>query len=212
MSTTTTTTRRTVSCGFCQETGHNRRTCPHNNNVTIRKKKKTWKRRIQYESKDYDCSICFEDCKKKGCELECGHRFHTKCLFTWLSKNDTCPNCRAKVPELKKTNVDNKDYYVLSYKNAEYQTIFDIHSIGFYATEAELEYLFNELKKGFKSKEELKLNIGKTTIMFRKFMKSNIYISNLDGSGSWFSIPPNLFYELFGKKYDKKEFKSYLKS
>lgn len=114
--------------------------------------------------------------------------------------------------ELKKTNVDNKDYYVLSYKNAEYQTIFDIHSIGFYATEAELEYLFNELKKGFKSKEELKLNIGKTTIMFRKFMKSNIYISNLDGSGSWFSIPPNLFYELFGKKYDKKEFKSYLKS
>lgn len=101
---TTTTTRRTVSCGFCQETGHNRRTCPHNNNVTIRKKNKTWKRRIQYESKDYDCSICFEDCKKKGCELECGHRFHTKCLFTWLSKNDTCPNCRAKVPELKKTN------------------------------------------------------------------------------------------------------------
>ena len=95
--------RRVITCGFCQEEGHNRRTCPSNRNVTIRKKK-TWKRRVQkqYESDDHDCSICFEDCKKKGCELECGHRFHTKCIFTWLSKNDTCPLCRGEVKELKR--------------------------------------------------------------------------------------------------------------
>ena len=61
-------TRRVITCGFCQEEGHNRRTCPSNRNVTIRKKK-TWRRRLQkqYETEDYDCSICFEDCKKKGC-------------------------------------------------------------------------------------------------------------------------------------------------
>ena len=96
-------TRRVITCGFCQEEGHNRRTCPSNRNVTIRKKK-TWKRRVQkqYETEDHDCSICFEDCKKKGCELECGHRFHTKCIFTWLSKNDTCPLCRGEVKELKR--------------------------------------------------------------------------------------------------------------
>ena len=114
--------------------------------------------------------------------------------------------------ELKKTNIGNKDFYMLSYRNAEYQTVVDTHNIGFNATESELEYLFNELKKGFKSDEELKLNIGETTIMFKKYMKSNIYIANLDGSGSWFSVPPNLFYELFGKEYNKKEFKLFLKS
>ncbi len=98
------TTRRVITCGFCQEEGHNRRTCPNNNNVTVRKKKKTWRRRVkkQYETEDHDCSICFEDCKKKGCELECGHRFHTKCIFQWLSKNDTCPLCRGEVKELKR--------------------------------------------------------------------------------------------------------------
>ena len=97
-------TRRVITCGFCQEEGHNRRTCPNNNNVTVRKKKKTRKRRVkkQYETEDHDCSICFEDCKKKGCELECGHRFHTKCIFKWLSKNDTCPLCRGEVKELKR--------------------------------------------------------------------------------------------------------------
>ena len=45
-----------------------------------------------------------------------------------------------------------------------------------------------------------------------KSMKGNIYLSNLDGSGSWFSVPPNLFYKLFGKEYNKKEFKLFLKS
>jgi hypothetical protein len=47
------------------------------------------------------CSICFDECKDKTCTLECGHTFHTKCIFTWFNKNNTCPMCRAEVKEMK---------------------------------------------------------------------------------------------------------------
>ena len=99
---------RTVTCGFCQRQGHNRRTCPVRSdlqrNVTIRPKKKEKKitqLKKEFESDDHDCSICFEDCKKKGCELECGHKFHSKCIFKWFSGgHNTCPMCRSEVNEM----------------------------------------------------------------------------------------------------------------
>jgi len=46
------------------------------------------------------CSVCFDDCTGKTCTLECGHKFHTKCIFTWFNKNNNCPLCRAEVKEL----------------------------------------------------------------------------------------------------------------
>ena len=29
--------------------------------------------------------------------LDCKHYFHRKCIKKWLDKNNTCPNCRAKI-------------------------------------------------------------------------------------------------------------------
>jgi hypothetical protein len=49
------------------------------------------------------CSICKEDILKSESksETECKHVFHSKCLFTWLSKgsNKNCPNCRRPMVE-----------------------------------------------------------------------------------------------------------------
>ena len=50
------------------------------------------------------CCICMNECKNKTCTLECGHIFHTNCIFKWFNKNNNCPICRAEVPELKKDN------------------------------------------------------------------------------------------------------------
>ena len=102
---------KTVKCGHCGIQGHNRRTCSMRN-VTIRRKVNKIKKikKIILRKKPAPapakpvvetCSICFDDCKGKTCTLECGHTFHTKCIFTWFNKNNNCPLCRAEVKELK---------------------------------------------------------------------------------------------------------------
>lgn len=43
------------------------------------------------------CSICHNQINKdKSVYTECGHRFCSKCFFTWMKENTTCPNCRAQ--------------------------------------------------------------------------------------------------------------------
>jgi hypothetical protein len=42
------------------------------------------------------CTICLEPCLI-GIELECGHKFHKKCIQKWTSLKKTCPNCRVSV-------------------------------------------------------------------------------------------------------------------
>lgn len=53
------------------------------------------------------CSICSEDCEGKICILDCGHEFHTKCIFTWFKKKNNCPMCRAEVTEFVKEDGPN---------------------------------------------------------------------------------------------------------
>ena len=80
--------KRIVKCGSCGDTGHNKKTCV---------------KRILKQPEYKSCAICMDDCKEKTCTLECGHMFHTKCIFTWFKKNNNCPMCRAEVPEMKQT-------------------------------------------------------------------------------------------------------------
>lgn len=43
------------------------------------------------------CSICHNQIDKdKSVYTECGHRFCSKCFFTWMKENTTCPNCREQ--------------------------------------------------------------------------------------------------------------------
>ena len=86
--------KRVVKCGSCGEKGHNKKTCKH----IAMLKPSSPRQQPKYEL----CPICMDDCKGKTCTLECGHTFHTKCIFTWFKKNNNCPCCRAEVPEMKK--------------------------------------------------------------------------------------------------------------
>ena len=48
------------------------------------------------------CRICLDDlCSTENnkMDLECGHSFHQNCLDEWRKENNTCPICRAEVPE-----------------------------------------------------------------------------------------------------------------
>ena len=46
-----------------------------------------------------DCCICYSEIPNARTTLECGHSFCTKCILTWFQRNNSCPMCRAMVPE-----------------------------------------------------------------------------------------------------------------
>ncbi len=54
----------------------------------------------KYNKQDI-CSICLENIQKndKSQYTECGHRFHTHCLYDWLMLNNTCPICRHEITD-----------------------------------------------------------------------------------------------------------------
>ena len=45
---------------------------------------------------DEVCGICFEPFRNIT-KITCGHRFCNDCIFEWLDRNNSCPNCRKVV-------------------------------------------------------------------------------------------------------------------
>ena len=45
------------------------------------------------------CSICLDNTPGDFTTLDCGHKFHSSCLATWLWKKQECPLCRAQPVE-----------------------------------------------------------------------------------------------------------------
>ena len=110
--------KRAYKCGHCKQAGHNRKTCPLIDVASQRKAKTALdnvklSNQCQHDDKKHDndeaqepeqCSICFEICDDSEapcCQLECKHKYHTSCIFKWMSKNNNCPLCRKEVKELK---------------------------------------------------------------------------------------------------------------
>jgi len=45
-----------------------------------------------------DCSICLEDFDDRPSILtSCNHRFHERCLLSWIRRRGTCPYCRTQL-------------------------------------------------------------------------------------------------------------------
>ena len=61
------------------------------------------RRVVEYErDADDACSICFEVMVRKEKVLtlpECGHVFHSECLFEWVRRKAVCPYCRNNISE-----------------------------------------------------------------------------------------------------------------
>ena len=45
------------------------------------------------------CAICLEDITESPKTLKCGHVYHTKCIKEWKIKSMTCPMCRVRITE-----------------------------------------------------------------------------------------------------------------
>ena len=49
--------------------------------------------------RDNECSICYNNYNKNeiASQLNCGHYYHTQCIFRWIETSTTCPLCRHSV-------------------------------------------------------------------------------------------------------------------
>jgi hypothetical protein len=59
---------------------------------------------LNFDKKTYgeECPICLEifgelDEDLLLCTLKCGHSYHKRCVNDWLSKDNSCPNCRIQI-------------------------------------------------------------------------------------------------------------------
>ncbi len=116
------------------------------------------------------------------------------------------------IASLKKSVIDGDNFYMLSFRNFEYQYLVDAEVLSFNATNDEIEYLFLELKKGFKSKSYVTLDIGKSKIMFKQYVSNKNLIITVSGDANgFFSLTGKQLHTLFNKPFNKKEFKEFLK-
>ncbi|KAI3523019.1 hypothetical protein L1887_01074 [Cichorium endivia] len=55
---------------------------------------------VEVEEGGKECVICKEEMRegRDVCELPCEHRFHWMCILPWLTKRNTCPCCRHRLP------------------------------------------------------------------------------------------------------------------
>lgn len=100
--------------------------------------------------------------------------------------------------------IDGQKFYILSFRNAEYPSINDIRQLTFYASNEELEYLYQFLKNGFGNKEQRILDIGEDRITTNPYMGAiALTIYYKDGSKAWTDITKRQLDRLFEKnKYN----------
>lgn len=99
--------------------------------------------------------------------------------------------------------------FVLSFQNQDFKVIDKIASIPFLGTYNDLDYLFKELRSCFKSpKEVFNIKVGEFDVQFSNHRGNEILVTTEQG---YFSTTAAGLYSLFGKKWNKQEFRNYLK-
>lgn len=108
-------------------------------------------------------------------------------------------NNMTKFHSLSYTEEENGKLYILNYRNMEYQHLDTFESISFYATDEELDYLFNFLKD-FNDKDGKTLEIGKSQIFVKKMGKGIQIVNLTNKTKGWFFLLPKEIERLFGKR------------
>ena len=112
-----------------------------------------------------ECPICLDILIKKDTQImACSHKFHKKCIKTWVSIKNICPLCRYEYNPYYKC-YDTK-YNIIGYKitlnddNIKFKTLFktytynykDIYRIGF---NGKLIYIFMIIDNKYSMKQYL---------------------------------------------------------
>ena len=146
-------------------------------------------------------------------------------LFTIISKGQisleksnsfkvgVAKNFDITIAAMYKTN-DIPTYYFIDFNNIESGTVEDMTSFGFYDVDGAFEILYNSVIQGFKDKSEsivLKIGNGSLKVEYGKYTLGRFRFIFTDASGLEDSsdfITKKQFSKLFGKKFNKADFKN----
>jgi hypothetical protein len=57
-----------------------------------------------------ECPICFDPITSVNCTVtECGHAFHSNCIFKNLNQNNGCPLCRKELVEVVESDEEDEE-------------------------------------------------------------------------------------------------------
>ena len=103
----------------------------------------------------------------------------------------------------------NPDYYFITYNNLKYQVLNESESFGFKDVDGAFDFLYTTIVDGFKNKENQRLNIDGGTLSIQYQLGTfRFYFTSSAGVESWSGyIGKKQFSTLFGKKYNKADFK-----
>ena len=134
-------------------------------------------------------------------------------IVTLLNGYETNGSAQISINET--TDDNGNPYYMLSFQNQEYTTLTDTQIAGFFASSEDLDYLFGEMKKVFKTKETTSIPLGRSNmrISYMELSKS-LFIQMRGQAKGNFKLNVRQFYNLFGRgsELSKKSWKAYLKS
>ncbi|MGM0931949.1 MAG: hypothetical protein ACQEWD_00740 [Bacteroidota bacterium] len=107
-------------------------------------------------------------------------------------------NKSVGLPKLEKIKVEDQNLFILTFYNLEYIALKEIDNISFYASNEDINYLYNFLQDQLKNKESKTLLLGDNEIMATK-VSSSVRIDIL-GKDSWFYLSRKQLERLFGKR------------
>jgi len=105
------------------------------------------------------------------------------------------------------------DYYFMDFNNMEGASIEEMTSFGFYDRDGAFELLYNTIVDGFRNKSDfISLNVGSGTLKveYAKHTLGRLRFVYTDAKGdeqSSSDMTKKQFSRLFGKKYNKADFK-----
>ncbi|MBO0340937.1 hypothetical protein [Flagellimonas profundi] len=106
------------------------------------------------------------------------------------------------LPKLQYQNTSEGRYYILSYLNAEYPNLNDAKVVGFFATEDDIEYVYDFLKGGYDNDEDRSLKVGEDVIRTEKTVSKKsiiVFVDHKDEPSGFFYLTTKQLDRLFGK-------------
>ena len=125
-----------------------------------------------------ECCICYEIIgKKNNCVTECGHVFCFKCLATAMSRNNSCPCCRAPLVDTpEEDDEDDSEYEGSDYEDDDEDDDEDIEVNKEYDGEVE-DIVARMESKGITMLDVVSLLFNKFSKKDEKYTKE--YVKNL---------------------------------
>ena len=142
----------------------------------------------------YECPICFENANESNITTtNCGHRFHTKCIDTWLEENYDCPMCRKLICNKFYARYVRNPFFSFFYKKCTLIIDKDKKTIIVqYANKIEM-LQFCDIKEIYLTRNFIVFNYRIYTPKAIKFKKINFGFKNQSSSLNFFKILIKIF-------------------